>query len=709
MNAKAHTHLLPSNPIPVPYGAHVVAEGVQFTMFSRNGTRVWLMLFDSPDDATPTEEFELTAEKNRIGDVWHLHVDDAREGQYYLYRMEGQTPRDVANFFDPDQWLLDPYALAISGSPRWGDARGMQPGKPPKNGPLFPKGVIVRNMFDWSEDHTPRTPLSKSIIYEAHVRGFTAHPSSGVKHPGTYRGLIEKIPYLRDLGITAVELLPIQEFNEMEYFLENGNRRDLRNYWGYSSLAFFAPNGRYAQATTHGQQVHEFQEMVVALHKAGIEVILDVVFNHTAEGNERGPYISYRGIDNKTYYLLTPDGYYFNFSGCGNTLNCNNPIVRNMILDCLRYWAADYHVDGFRFDLASILGRDQHGAPMHSPPLLESLAFDPILGKCKLIAEAWDAGGLYQVGSFPAWGRWAEWNGKYRDDLRRFLKGDLGMVGAMAQRLQGSPDLYSWEGRGACASINFITAHDGFTLNDMVSYNGKHNDANGENNSDGSNDNYSWNCGVEGETKDPEINRLRMKQMKNAIAMLLVSQGTPMILAGDEMANTQWGNNNAYCQDNEISWLDWRLLEKNRELFSFFRKMIAFRKAHPVLRNRSHFQNKDYMGSGIADITWHGQKAWYADWSPESRRIAFLLCGRHAKGGTVEDNGIYVALNMYWETAVFQLPELPHDMTWHVSANTDAKSPQDIWEPGKEVRLKDQSSFVVGPRSVVILLGKTFK
>jgi glycogen operon protein len=377
-----------------------------------------------------------------------------------------------------------------------------------------------------------------------------------------------------------------------------------------------------------------------------------------------------------------------------------------MILDCLRYWAADYHVDGFRFDLATILGRDQNGAPMSNPPLLESLAFDPILGKCKLIAEAWDAGGLYQVGSFPAWGRWAEWNGKYRDDLRKFLKGEPGMVGAMAQRLQGSPDLYSWQSRGATASVNFITAHDGFTLMDLVSYNYKHNEANGENNNDGGNDNDSWNCGWEGESCDSQINRLRIKQIKNAVAILLTSQGTPMILSGDEMGNTQWGNNNAYCQDNEISWIDWSLLDKNQEIFEFFRKMIAFRHAHPVLRNKGHFQNRDYVGSGYADITWHGTKAWNVDWSSANRTLAFMLCGKHAKGGKVDDNTIYVAMNMHWQMHGFELPKLHNTAAWYVAANTDALPPHDIWEVGKEVELENQSEFLVGPRSVVILVGK---
>jgi glycogen operon protein len=404
--------------------------------------------------------------------------------------------------------------------------------------------------------------------------------------------------------------------------------------------------------------------------------------------------------------MLTPEGYYFNFSGTGNTLNCNNPIVRNMVLDCLRYWAAEYHIDGFRFDLAAILGRDPWGAPLANPPLLEALAFDPILGKCKLVAEAWDAGGLYQVGSFPAYGRWAEWNGKYRDDIRKFLKGDMGLTGAMGQRLQGSPDLYAWGGRGPTASINFITCHDGFTLADLVSYDYKHNEANGENNNDGGNDNHSWNCGWEGVTDDPAINALRQQQMKNAIAMLMVSQGVPMILMGDELGRTQQGNNNTYCHDTELNWLDWSLLKTNAALFRFFKNCIAFRHTHPVLRGKTHLRHQDYVGSGYADITWHGIKAWNADWSGTNRILAFMLCGKHAKGGAVTDNYIYVAMNMYWESLPFELPGLPADLKWHVFANTAAPPPEDSWEPGAEPLLENQHSFPVGERSVVILVGK---
>jgi glycogen operon protein len=451
-------------------------------------------------------------------------------------------------------------------------------------------------------------------------------------------------------------------------------------------------------------QVDELKALITDLHANGIEVFLDVVFNHTAEGNENGPTICFRGIDNQTYYMLTPEGYYFNFSGTGNTLNCNNPIVRNMVLDCLRYWASEYHIDGFRFDLASILGRDPYGAPLSNPPLLENLAYDPILAKCKLIAEAWDAGGLYQVGSFPAYGRWAEWNGKYRDIIRKFLKGDSNQVGEMALRIQASPDLYLW--RGPMASVNFITAHDGFTLADLVSYNQKHNEANGENNNDGANDNESWNCGWEGPTDQPEVIRLRHQQIKNAMAILMTSQGVPMILMGDEMGRTQHGNNNTYCQDNELNWMDWAALKTNQALFRFSKRCIAFRWAHPVLRNRFHLQNRDYVGSGYADISWHGVEAWCPDWSEDSRSIAYMLCGKHANNGATEDDYVYVAMNMHWETHVFQLPELPQGMEWHVFANTSVSPPEDIWEPGREPVLSDQRQFLMGAHSVAILVGK---
>jgi len=447
----------------------------------------------------------------------------------------------------------------------------------------------------------------------------------------------------------------------------------------------------------------ELKTLIRELHKNDIEVLLDVVFNHTAEGNENGPYISFRGIDNKTYYMLTPEGYYFNFSGCGNTLNCNNPIVRSMILDCLRYWAAEYHIDGFRFDLAAILGRDQNGTPMSNPPLLEALAFDPILGKCKLVAEAWDAGGLYQVGSFPSWGRWAEWNGKYRDDIRRFLKGDEDMLGIVQNRISGSPDLYKKLNRGSRASINFITCHDGFGLMDLVSYNNKHNEANGENNQDGGNDNYSWNSGYEGYSDNPDIKKLRFKQIKNAVTLLMISYGIPMILAGDEMGKTQFGNNNAYCQDNEISWLNWDNLQENTELFNYFKKIIAFRKRHPVLKSESNFEFHN-VSNGYPSLSFHGQKAWSVDYSKDSHCLGVMFCG--SDEANTKDEFIYVALNMHWEMHGFELPKLPPNFKWHIVANTDMNPLEDFWEDGAEKYCHNQDEVLVGPRSIVLLKAK---
>ncbi|MDX1978002.1 MAG: alpha-amylase family glycosyl hydrolase, partial [Pseudanabaenaceae cyanobacterium bins.68] len=541
---------------------------------------------------------------------------------------------------------------------------------------------------------------------EMHVRSFTKHESSGIKEnwKGTFAGVKAKIPYLKELGVNCVELMPIYEFDEFENSRTSPiTGETLYNYWGYSTVGFFAPKAGYAATGKMGMQIDEVKSLVKELHKNGIEVILDVVFNHTAEGNEYGPTISFRGLDNKTYYMLTPEGYFFNFSGCGNTLNCNNPVVRNMVLDCLRYWASEYHIDGFRFDLASILGRDPWGYPLANPPLLEQLAFDPILARCKLIAEAWDAGGLYQVGSFPAYGRWAEWNGKYRDCIRKFLKGEAGTAGEMAQRLQGSPDLYASSGRSPATSINFITAHDGFTLMDLVSYNYKHNEANGENGNDGSNDNDSWNCGWEGETDDWGINALRRRQIKNAIALLMVSQGVPMILMGDEMGRTQYGNNNTYCHDNNLNWLDWNLKEKHSDIFNFAKQAIAFRLAHPVLRHRAHFRNYDYVGSGYADISWHGTKAWQADWSEQNRVLAFLLCGKHAKDHP--DNYIYVAANTHWQALWFELPGLPPSMEWYVFANTGDEA-NSCFSPGTEPRLDNQQGILLGDRSVLILVGK---
>jgi glycogen operon protein len=673
-----------------------VPGGVNFSVYSRYATKCTLVLFEK-DAPEPMVEIPFPDEF-RVGNVFTMVVFDlGYENIEYGYRMDGPYEPWQGHRFDYSKILMDPYAKVIGGRDVWGQ-------QPDWNDTYPHRARFIYDDFDWEGDRSLETPIEDLVIYEMHVRGFTRHASSMVKHRGTFAGLREKIPYLKQLGVNCVELMPIFEFDEFENSkISPVTGETLYNYWGYSQVGFFAPKAGYAATGRMGMQVDELKTLIKDLHRNGIEVMLDVVFNHTAEGNEQGPTISYRGVDNKSYYMLTPEGYYYNFSGCGNTLNCNNPLVRNMILDCLRYWAEEYHIDGFRFDLASILSRDQNGAPLANPPLLETLAYDPVLAKCKLVAEAWDAGGLYQVGSFPAHGRWAEWNGKYRDDMRKFLKGD-GTVGAASQRLQGSPDLYSYNGRGATASINFITAHDGFTLADMVSYNGKHNYANGENNNDGGNDNDSWNCGWEGPTDDPGINALRLRQMKNALAMLMVSQGVPMIVMGDEVGRTQQGNNNTYCQDNELNWLDWSLVEQNADLLRFFQNCIAFRKDHPVLRNNQHFRNYDYVGSGYPDISWHGTQAWNADWSAESRCLAFMLCGKHAKGGTVQDNDIYVAMNMHWDSHHFGLPGLPSGRKWHVFANTAA--PEDSYEPGNEPVLAEQGYILLGSRSVVILVSK---
>jgi isoamylase len=666
---------------PFPFGATLVPGGVNFSVFSRHASACTLVLYKK---RAPEPLVEIPfPDAFRIGNTWSMVVFDIDyESIEYGYRMEGPWDPGAGQRFDLDKVLLDPYARAVGGRDVWGKT-------PDWEEPFPHRGRLVFEDFDWEDDRPLETPIEDLVIYEMHVRSFTADDSSGVKFPGTFAGLMEKIPYLQSLGINCVELMPVFEFDEFENS-RTVNGETLYNYWGYSTVGFFAPKSGYAATGAMGMQVDELKNLVKRLHQAGIEVILDVVFNHTAEGNEMGPTISFRGLDNQTYYMLTPEGYYYNFSGCGNTLNCNNPIVRNMVLDCLRYWAAQYHIDGFRFDLAAILGRDPWGAPLPNPPLLESLAYDPVLGKCKLIAEAWDAGGLYQVGSFPAYGRWAEWNGKYRDDLRRFLKGDEGMVGPLAQRLQGSPDLYGG-GRGPTASINFITCHDGFTLYDLVAYNQKHNEANGEDNRDGGDDNQSWNCGAEGETEDSTINALRRRQIKNAITLLMVSQGVPMLLMGDEVGRSQEGNNNAYCHDNEINWFDWRLVERNAELLHYCQQIIAFRHAHKQLR-------PGYFGN----IVWHGTRAMQADWSAGSRVLAFSIDGRDSG----HDGHIYVAANAYWDALPFELPALPAGLHWHVVANTSASAGEDIFESGKAPRVEQQNSFLVGGRSVIVLVGR---
>ncbi|MFH8386536.1 glycogen debranching protein GlgX [Kitasatospora sp. NPDC018058] len=664
---------------PLPFGATPVPGGVNFSVHSDRATRMWLVLFEA-GASRPLAELEFPA-AFRTGSVFAMTVFGLDEEELeYGFRAEGPFDPGRGDRFDPARVLTDPYARLISGRDVWGTP-------PDRDRPCPYRSRLVRDDFDWGDDAPPHIPTEDLVVYELHVRGFTRHPSSGVSAPGTFSGLREKIPYLRELGVNCVELMPVFEFDE-----HDNPRRDpatgepLLDYWGYNTLGFFAPKAGYAATGRFGMQADEFKTLVKDLHAAGIEVLLDVVFNHTAEGNEQGPTISFRGLDNATYYMLTPDGHYYNFSGTGNTVNCNHPVVRDFILNCLRHWVSEYHVDGFRFDLAAILDRAPDGTPLANPPLVEQLAHDPVLRHCKLIAEAWDAAGLYEVGSFPDYGRWAEWNGKYRDTVRRFLKGDEGTVGELATRLAGSPDLYG--GRGTAASVNFVTAHDGFTLHDLVSYDEKHNEANGEGNADGANDNQSWNCGAEGPTDDPGILRLRGRQMKNAMAILLTSQGVPMLLAGDELARTQAGNNNTYCQDNELSWLDWGLLEANADLHRFVQGVIAFRHAHPLLRGADH---------PGGEVSWHGVRAWDPDWSPDSRLLAVLREG---------DEQIYVAMNAHWEPHDLELPQPRPGTAWHLVADTAADAPHDLHRPGAEPPLETPGRYRIAPRSAVILLAR---
>ena len=677
----------------LPYGATIVPNEVNFSIFSKHATSCELVLFNKGEK----EPYAIIPfpEEFRIGDVYSMIVFNLDyETVEYGYRMDGKFEPGEGFWFNKEKILLYPYAKAISGRNVWGE-------EPDYSNQFQHRGRIIYDDFDWEGDRPLETPMQDLIIYEMHVRSFTMHPSSEAKYPGTFAALCGKIPYLKELGVNCVELLPIFEFDEFENSRVINGRR-LYNYWGYSTVGFFAPKAGYAATGKYNMEADELKNFIKNFHKAGIEVILDVVFNHTAEGNERGPYISYRGIDNKTYYLLTPDGYYYNFSGCGNTLNCNNSIVRNTILDCLRYWVSEYHIDGFRFDLASILSRDQNGAPMSNPPLLEVLAHDAILSKCKLIAEAWDAGGLYQVGNFPSWGRWAEWNGKFRDTMRKFVKGEGYEASNVMKRIEGSEDLY--HNRTSNASINFITCHDGFTLYDLVSYNEKHNFDNGEENRDGCNDNHSWNCGYEGECTDIAVNALRRKQIKNMITLLLISRGIPMILSGDEFCNTQFGNNNAYCQDNEISWLDWDRLKKNEDIFKYFKKMIAFRKSHPVLRNCTF--DKGYNKTGYPELSWHGEEPWNLKNVDNTLWFAIMLAEEKEKYNVECDSYIYIAINMHWESHGFTLPDIPRDKKWYMFSNTNFDEKINNFEQKEDILLENQKNILVSERSIIILVGR---
>lgn len=675
-------------------GATPLQNGVNFTIHTCGGTSCELLLFHRAQE----EPFAVLPfpEAYKIGDVYSMIVYGLNIDEFeYAYRVDGPYCPEKGLLFDKNKILLDPYAKAVAGQRTWGirwdhtyHAR------------------VVKDRFDWGDMPQSKKELCDLIIYELHVRDFTHHPSSGVQHRGTFSGLMEKIPYLKELGINAVELMPIFEFDEtMNSRTVDG--KQLLECWGYNTVGFFAPNSSYAAANEHNLEGTELKTLIKALHDNGIEVILDVVFNHTAEGNEKGNTFSFKGFDNNIYYMLTPDGNYYNFSGCGNTLNCNHPVVQQLILECLRYWTINYRVDGFRFDLASILGRNEDGSPMNNPPLLRTLADDSILSNVKLIAEAWDAGGLYQVGSFPASGRWAEWNGRYRDSLRSYLKGDSWNAWDAAWSISGSGDLYggyydnthsNYAGYNSC--VNFLTCHDGFTLYDLYAYNDKHNEANGWNNTDGANDNRSWNCGAEGETDDPEVLSLRRRMIRNACAVLMCSRGTPMFLAGDEFGNTKFGNNNSYCQDNITSWLDWRMLEKNKDLFEFFKFMIAFRKKHPVI----HKQLPTSV-CGMDPIHTHNLNAEETDIPRDARTFCVSFAGYDKEKG--KDDLIYVAVNTFWEDVTITLPNLHGRGAWHLSVNTYGDGNGHYCYPeGQEVRI--DRSFVMRPRSVAVFTGRDY-
>jgi len=694
-----HKSIKPGSPLPL--GTQIVNGGVNFALFSRHAQAVELLLYETPDASKHHRRIVLNPVQNRSGDIWHVWLHGLGHGQAYAWCVDGPYQPRQGMRYNRHRLLLDPYATALTYTERWdfGNAHGFDPDSPrgdlsfscKDNEPWMARCLISAEEFDWQGDQPLRHRWADTVIYEAHVRGLTIHPSARVKHPGTYQGLMEKIPYFKALGITTVELLPIQEFNENELTRTNPfSGEQLRNYWGYNPVAFFAPKQSYANHQDNGSHVREFKQMVRALHKAGIEIILDVVFNHTAEGNRLGPTLCLRGLDNPIYYLLEEDPrFYRDYTGCGNTINCNHPVVRDLILDCLRYWVIEMHVDGFRFDLAAVLGRDEAGNIMHNPPLLERIAEDPLLRNVKLIAEAWDAGGAYFVGTFPGQ-RWSEWNARYRDDVRRFWRGDPGMTGALASRLCGSADLYERSGKEPVNSINFVTSHDGFTLNDLVSYARKHNEANGEDNRDGADNNYNNNYGCEGETDDPLIESIRLRQIKNMLATLLLSRGVPMLLGGDEFRRTQGGNNNAYCQDNETSWYDWDLLEHHQEIFRFTRSMIALRKRCSMLREERFYSDRE--------ITWFNPGGRYPDWNAAD---GILGCHLHPQDSATQ---LCILFNAEIDPVEFVLPVPPNSQSWQLAVDTSRQPPEDICEPGEKNIEIAKECFQAQGHSLVVLV-----
>ena len=668
-------------------GATPVRGGVNFTISSVYATSCELLLF-KPQALEPYARLRFP-DSYKIGNTYSMIVFGLEIDKFeYAYSFDGPNDPKKGIIFDKNKYILDPYAKAVTGQSDWGVRKGYE---------NVYKARVVFNDYDWGNFSTPSYPLEELIIYEMHVRGFTQDESSGVKHRGKFEGIREKIPYLKELGVNAVELMPIFQFDEMGAH-RHYDGKPLYDYWGYNTVCFYAPNTGYESDHKHHREGTELKKLIRDLKNNGIEVILDVVFNHTAEGNEKGPFFSFKGLDNNIYYMLTPDGKYYNFSGCGNVLNCNHPIVRNFIKGCLRYWVTEYKIDGFRFDLASILGRNEDGSPMDQPPLLKSLAFDPILGGTKLIAEAWDAGGLYQVGSFPSWNRWAEWNGKYRDDLRRFLKGDGGLAWATAHRLTGSKDLYDPAYRGKNASVNFITCHDGFTLYDLYSYSVKHNEQNGWYNTDGSDDNNSWDCGCEGETDDPQINALRRKLVKNAFAALMCSRGAALFLAGDEFCNTQFGNNNAYCQDNITSWLDWTRKEKYADVFEFFKYMIAFRKKHRVIT-----ANRRECTCSLPPESIHSAIPWNTNFDDNTRMLAIMYAGRSSTNDEL-DEIVYFGINAYWDRVDVELPGLPTGYIWQLYVDT-GREPERVIAEHENILISDRRYTMQG-RTVIVCVAK---
>jgi len=701
---------------PMPLGATLYSTGVQFAIFSRHATRMFLLIFEKPEDGTPLWQFEFDTTMNKTGDVWHVFVEGLSAGALYLYRADGPYDPSQGHRFNINKALLDPYAKALTGNFRWdlAHAKGYDPRSKDRdlsfstenNAAFMPKCIVIDDDFDWQGDRPLNYPMRYSVIYETHVRGLTKHHSSGVEHKGTYRGVLEKIPYFNDLGVTCLEFLPVQEFDEFDNDRINPKTGvQLQNYWGYSTVSFFAPKGSYSSSGALGEQVYEFKEMVRELHKADIEVILDIVFNHTAEGNELGPTLCYRGLDNRIYYILDENRrFYKNFSGCGNTFNCNHPIVRNLIIDCLHYWVVEMHVDGFRFDLGSILGRDQNGNLMENPPILEKIAEDPILRHTKIIAEAWDAAGAYQVGWFPG-GRWAEWNDRFRNDVRRYWKGIPGVARHLATRLTGSSDLYLRDGRKPFHSINFVTSHDGFTLRDLVSYNVKHNEENGEANQDGTDFNLSDNCGVEGDTDDPDIVRLRVRLIKNYLTTLFLSLGTPMLLGGDEFMRTQRGNNNAYCQNNEISWYNWDFLKIHEEVFRFCMEIIAFRQIHPAFHRPEFYSGKDSNYNAMPDISWYDEKGSVPDWNFLQYSLAMRIDGSKAEiQADRDDNDFFMMWNSSPSDVNFVICPPTPGRRWRIAVDTAAVPPLDISQRGEEPPLLVPDRYLVAARSVAVLL-----